>query len=134
MIDETLSQQSIKVAKEILDQIIEVTQNFHDDETIDGVTYGNWDLQLNEEIQARKKLETDPVLFFLEEECTVSNIISHTQAIKEDLLEDVDEQHFRRTDTSGVYCEWDSYSAGRLDSTEKRLEDINNLLKELKVS
>ena len=65
MSDETLSQQSIKVAKEILDQIIEVTQNFHDDETIDGVTYGNWDLQLNEEIQARKKLETDPVLFFL---------------------------------------------------------------------
>ena len=51
-----------------------------------------------------------------------------------DLLEDVDEQHFRRTDTSGVYCEGDSYSAGRLDSTEKRLEDINNLLKELKVS
>ena len=133
MSDETLSQQSIKVAKEILDQIIEVTQNFHDDETIDGVTYGNWDLQLNEEIQARKKLETDPVLFFLEEEWTVSKIISDAEATK-DLLEDVDEQHFRRTDTSGVYCEWDSYSAGRLDSTEKRLEDINNLLKELKVS
>ena len=79
-------------------------------------------------------METDPVLFFLEEEWTVSKIISHTQAIKEDLLEDIDGQHFHRTDTSGIYCEWDSYNAGRLDSTEKRLEDINNLLKELKVS
>tara|TARA_R110000824_G_scaffold60416_2_gene161515 strand:+ start:2437 stop:2838 length:402 start_codon:yes stop_codon:yes gene_type:complete len=131
MKQQPLSQQSINVAKEILDQIIEVTQDFHDDETIDGVTYGNWDLQLNEETQARKKLETNPALFLLEEEWTVSKIISDAEATKEDLLEWIADEDLSGTDPDENPFDL-AHNIRRVEKDKDKLVEINRFLREIR--
>jgi hypothetical protein len=120
-----LSQQSVNVAKEILNGIISVTEEFCQSEA-------SWQIALDEQRQALRKLETNPGLFFAEEDGMVEYIISDAESMQESIVEDVDSQHAHRTDTSGERTAWDSYDERQLEQSENHFARIDRFLREIR--
>ena len=122
-----LSQQSINVAKEILNEIISVTEEFYSEEESE-----LWKIALDEQRQALRKLETNPGLFFAEEDEIVEHIISDAESMRKSIVEDVDGQHAYRTDTSGIYTAWDSYDERQLEQSENHFARVDRFLREIR--
>lgn len=129
MKQQPLSQQSINVAKEIFNCIITTTEDFayggHDDE------FPHWGNQLNHELQLLRKLETDPVLFFSEEECMVSRLIETAESHQESLLEDIDNEDLSGTDPDENPLDL-AHNIRMVEKAEAKLAKINRFLREIR--
>tara|TARA_R100000781_G_C3982207_1_gene93945 strand:+ start:84 stop:479 length:396 start_codon:yes stop_codon:yes gene_type:complete len=129
MKQQPLSQQSINVAKEILNYIISVTKEFayggHDDE------FPHWGNQLNHELQLLKKLETNPILFFSEEEYMVSMLIETAESKQESLLEDIANEDLSGTDPYENPLDL-AHNIRRVEKDKDKLVEINRFLREIR--